>query len=73
MKTHGLYWGEKNQGKVATVVGISALDTLTVKWEEDLKRRAKGKGNLMKAGSIAKYKLGAESVYGKLEFAFLCS
>ena len=74
MKTRGLYWGERNQGKVATVVGISALDTLTVKWEENLKRRAAG-GNRKNAhaGSVAHYKLGAKNVYGKLKFTFLCS
>ena len=74
MKTHGSYWGEENQGKVARVVKVPASDILTVKWEENLKRRG-GKGNRKNAlaGSVAQYKLGEKSVYGKLVFAFLCS
>jgi len=68
----GSYWSEKNQGKVATVIEACDLDSVTVKWEENLKRRD-GKGIKKKAGSIVKYNLNTKSVKGKLEFAFLCN
>ena len=72
MMAQGSYWSEKNQGKVATVIEACDLDSVTVKWEENLKRRD-GKGIKKRAGSIVKYNLNTKSVKGKLEFAFLCN
>jgi len=73
----GPHWCEKNQGKVATVIEAPDLDAVTVKWEENLKRRD-GKGISRKAGTVVKYKLlnkhvGAQHKQGKLLFAFACN